>query len=316
MANLGLFVLLLILFYLLGKAADLVVGQVREIAKKLGIKIFFLGLLLGVFTTLPELTIGVNALINNVQEISLGNLLGGIMVLFGFILGVSLILNRKIKTDGQIKNFLPVLIYLFAPMLFGLDGKIGFIDGIILTLSYFLLLYYLYLLHKNSNPLHLELARNGRVLKNLFFVLFGLIVVVTLSNLIIRCTTILLTNFKIPGFLVGLILFSIGTNLPEIIVTIKSWLKNIKELSISNLIGSAMANILIIGIFSSIKIFSIEINLDYYILMFFLALILFCLLIFYKSKNELSRNEGIVLLLIYLLFLAGQIGFLTQLIIK
>ncbi len=303
---------IVLLFYLLGKSADLVIINIREIGKKLGIKIFFLGLLLGVFTSLPELTIGINALINDLGEVSLGNLLGGLMVLFGLILGISLILNRKIKTDGRIINFLPILIYLLLPLFFGLDGKIGSIDGIILIIAYLAMLYYLYLNNKNSSPIHFELFRNGKIIKDVFFIISGLILVIIFSNLIIRLTSILLHNFNIPGFLVGLILFSIGTNLPEIIVTVKSWRKNIKELSISNLIGSAMANVLIIGILSTIKIFPVTINFNYFILTFFLAILFLSLLIFYKTKKELSRTEGIVLICIYILFLAGQLGFLAK----
>lgn len=313
MVNLGIFTLILILFYLLGKAAELTIDSIKKIGKKLGIKIFFLGLLLGVFTSLPELAIGINTLINNVQEISLGNLLGGLMVLFGLILGISLILNRKIETDGRVINFLPILIYLILPVLFGLDGKIGFIDGIILVAAYFSLLYYLYKKHKNSNPIHFEFIRNGKILKDLFLVLLGLILIIVFSNLIVRLTAILLNNFDIPGFIIGLVLFSIGTNLPEIIVTIQSWRKNIKELSISNLVGSAMANILIIGIFSVIKTLSTEINLGYYMLLFFLFVLFLSLLVFYKTKKEFSRSEGIFLLCIYFLFLSSQLIFLVYL---
>ncbi|MBU1145954.1 hypothetical protein KKD80_00170 [Patescibacteria group bacterium] len=307
MTNFGIILALLVLFYLLGRAADLAILNIRKISEELNIKIFFLGLILGFFTSLPELAIGVNSIVSNVQEITLGNLLGGIMVLFGLILSISIILNRKISTDGKIFTFLPILMYLFLPMLLGLDGRIGIIDGIILIVVYLLAIYSLYLKHRNSTPIKLEIIKESKILKSIFVMITGLLLVVVLSNLIVRLTVILLGSFAIPAFFLGLILFSLGTNLPEIIVTVRSWKRHAKELSVSNLIGSAMANVLLIGIFASIKNIPVNLNLSYYLLILFTAALFAVLLIFYKTGRQFTRQEGFALLGVYVLFLISQI---------
>lgn len=306
MINLGIIFLLLVLFYLLGRSADLAILNIRKISEELNIKIFFLGLILGFFTSLPELTIGINSIVSNIQEITLGNLLGGIMVLFSLILSISIILNRKISTDGKIFTFLPILLYLFLPLFLGLDGRIGIIDGIILIVVYLLTIYSLYLKHRNSIPIKLEIIKESKILKSIFVMIIGLLLVVVLSNLIVRLTVILLGNFAIPAFLLGLILFSLGTNLPEIIVTVRSWKRHAKELSVSNLIGSAMANVLLIGIFSSIKNIPVDLNLSYYLLILFTAALFVVLLIFHKTGRQFTRQEGFILLGVYALFLISQ----------
>lgn len=308
--NLLILLVILALFYLLGKAADLVIYNVRTIGEKLGIKIFFLGLILGLFTSLPELTIGVNAIISQAPTISLGNLLGGIIVLFGLVLGISLILNRRVKTDGKMSSILPIIGYIFFPLILGLDGQIGFGEGVAIIGLYFVLIYYLYLQNKNHKFAGWRLWRNGG-LKNFFFMLLGLALVIIFSSLIIRFSLILIRDLNLKPFVVGLLLFAIGTNLPEIIVTVRSWRRNVRELSLSNLVGSAMANIVILGFFSVIRPMPVTTSLSYFILIFFIFLISLFFLIFYKTGKQLTRNEGIILMAIYFAFVLVEVYFLT-----
>jgi cation:H+ antiporter len=314
MIDLLFFLLLLLLFYLLGKAADLVVLNTRQIGEKLGIKIFFLGLILGLLTSLPELSIGINSIINNIEEVSLGNLLGGIIVLLGLILGLSIILNRKISTDGKISHFLPIAVFLILPLFLGLDGLLNYFDGILIIIIYVALIAFLYSWNKNLHFITLEIIRNGKILKNVFYSIAGVITVIILSNLIVRLTSSLLKDIYIPELLLGLILFSIGTNLPEIIVTLRSWQGHVKDLAISNLIGSAIANILIIGIFAIIVPLELKIDAVFIVLLIFMLILLSAVTLFYKTDKNFSRQEGLALLFIYFLFFACQIYLFSRLV--
>lgn len=306
MMNSGILLLIVILFYFLGRAADLIIVHLRKLGEALDIKIFFLGILLGFFTSLPEMALGVNAVINNISEVSLGNLLGGIVVLFGLILGAGSVLNRKISTDGKIKNFLPILIFIFLPLLLGLNGYLGFIDGVILIINYGLLALYLYFTNKGAGRVTVDIGTEKKTMRNIFLILLGLVIIIVTSNLIIKFSVLLLESFRISSFFIGLIVFSLGTNLPEIMVTLRSWRRHVKELSMSNLIGSAMANIFIIGILVVLKPLNIEVGLSYYLIMLFFALLFIFLLIFYKTDRSLTRKEGAVLIIIYFLFLFSQ----------
>lgn len=301
--------LLAVSFYLLGKSADLVVLNIREIGERLGIKMIFLGVILGFLTSLPELFLGVNAIISDVPDISFGNLLGGIVVLFGLILGISLVLNRQIKTNGEETDYAIVAMYVFFPLLMGLDGKLGPIDGIIIVAVYMLILYIFYMRQRNNNVFKLEIIRKNDIVKKCILILLGLVMLLIISSGIIKISIALLEGLNISFFLVGLLLFSIGTNLPEIIVAARSCKKNMQELSVSNLAGSAMANVMIIGIFSFISPIYPKINFSYYSLIFFIALLFVSFLYFYKTDKLLSRNEGYVLIFIYILFLIMQISF-------
>ena len=307
-------IILIILFYVLGRSADLAIFNLRKIADKLGIKIFFLGLILGFLTSLPELAIGIQSLINNVPSLSFGNLLGGVVMLLTLVVGLNLILNRQIETKNH-KTFIIILCYFFLPLILGLDGSINFFESLILIGFYFSLVAFLYYQNNRKNDRDSAVVRqkNSGTVKEIMLFLLGVTGVLLMSDLIIRFTLDLLAQLPISTFVVGLVIFSFGTNFPEITVAVKAWIKGIKQLSMSNLIGSAMANILILGVLSSIKSMTVRIDVSYYLLGIFSLLLFVVLFIFHRSHNTLSRREGLVLVAMYVAFVGIQIAFDTVL---
>ncbi|MBI2278810.1 MAG: sodium:calcium antiporter [Candidatus Brennerbacteria bacterium] len=300
----GLSIALIILFYLLGKSADLVVINVRRLGEALGVKIFSLGIVLGFLTSLPELAVGANSLLLNLRALSLGNLLGGIIVVFGLVLGVSVVMNRSIATNARAGSFLPVVIFIMAPLLLGADGAISRIDGAAIIIGYGLVLWYLL-----ARGPHEKFERHDTIrgiAGKTLFILIGIAAVLVLSHYIIQATLLLTRGLNISPFVIGLVLFSIGTNLPEIIVAIRSWRRNVEELSLSNLVGSAIANPAIVGIFALIKPFTAEVGPPYYLLLIFTLILLAVLNRFYETERRLTRLEGVALIVFYVLFVALQ----------
>lgn len=303
---------LIVSFYFLGKAADLIITNIRAIGEKLGIQIFFLGIILGILTSLPELFLGINAIVNGIQEVSLGNLLGGTIVLFGLVLGLSIFYNRRIKTNGSIMDFAFAFVYMLFPLFLGLDGKIGPIDAFILITVYIYLLYIFYIDQKKHN--HLEIcitSERDEILKKILMIVVGIFLVILISNVIMNLFVYALNGLNVSIFIIGLVMFSLGTNLPELVVALRSYHSKLSDLSMSNIIGSAISNIVIIGIFALFRPFKVEVNMSYYALIFFSILIYGSFLHFYRTDSALTRKEGLILIFIYLLFLVTQIFFLA-----
>jgi cation:H+ antiporter len=298
---------LIILFLILSKSADLIVLNLKKIGKKLGIKIFFLGIMLGIITSLPELAIGINSIIKGVPDISFGHLMGGNIVLLGLILSISIILNRKIKTNESSRPFLFTLIYLFLPLIFGLTGQLNIFSGLFLIVGYFVLMNYLYKDNKKKEWIVINIVSQDKTSKNLFYIMIGLLGVMISSELIVRTTLFILEDFNVSPFIVGLLFYSIGTNLPELTIALRSFKRKVEELSFSNLIGATMAHILILGVFSFIRPINMEINTSYYYLTIFSLIFFIVLYIFYRSDRLLSRKEGYALLFLYFVFVFGQI---------
>lgn len=298
---------LLFLFFVISKSADLIVLNLRKTGEKLGIKIFFLGMILGLMTTLPEIAIGINSAINGIPEISFGNMVGGIIILFGLILPISIILNRKVKTEKHTFLFSIILLFLLLPLILGLKGYLNYIDGIILISSYIVLVYLLYRKHRVTNSVKIEIVNRKEVGKYFMLIILGIIGLIISSNLIVETTIYLLKGYNISVFIIGLLLYSIGTNLPELIIAIRSFKRKVEDLSFSNLIGSAMGNSLAIGALSLAKTINVEVNSSYLFLTIFNFVFFIIFFIFYKTDRLLVRKEGIAIFLMYLLFLFGQI---------
>jgi len=302
---------LVVSFYILGKSADLVVVNVKAIGEKLGVQIFFLGMLVGFLTSLPELFLGINAVVGGIQEVSLGNLLGGIIVLFGFVLGISIFYNRRIKTNGQIMDFAFAFIYMLFPLFLGLDGNIGFVDAMILISVYIYLIYIFYIDQKKHNHLKESVKKEGNnILKKISHIMIGIVLVVVMSNVIMKLFISLLSGLKFSVFIIGLIMFSLGTNLPELAVSVRSSQRKATDLSLSSIIGSAISNIVIIGMLALLRPFDVKVDMSYYMLIFFTILIFACFLQFYRTDSVLTRKEGAALMLIYFSFLISQVIFL------
>ena len=153
----------------------------------------------------------------------------------------------------------------------------------------------------------IKIFKKDNISKKILLIIIGLVGLILFSELIVRATLFLLKDYNISTFIVGLLIFSVGTNLPELIIAVRSFKRKVEELSFSNLIGSAMGNVLMIGILSSLKTIKIEVDYSYVFLLIFSFVFFTILYIFYKTDKLLSRSEGLVLLFLYLFFVSGQI---------
>lgn len=295
-------ILLLALFAALGGLAELTVKHIKHLGAILKIRLFVFGLLLGIITSLPELSLGINATINQVAPLSVGNLIGGIMVMLGLILGVSILLNRKIKTDGRLAGVIPALLVIIAPIFLGLNGRYGVTDGLIMIGLYIGLIAYLYRLNRLDHQSRINIAIHGRPGKSIMLAIGGTIGILIVSHYIVEITIQLLEYITISKLALGLIVFSIGTNLPEISIALISWRKKSSELSLSHLLSSSFTNVLILGVLAFLKPITFNIDATYWVTAIFMALILICFAWFYKSNKKMDRREGLILLALYILF--------------
>lgn len=298
-------IILFFLFALLGLSAEIVVRSIKYLAGVLKIKLFAFGILLGIITTLPELSVGINATLDGVAGLSVGNLFGGIVLMLGFILGCSLILNRQVETDGNLKLVIPQIFVIFAPIFLGLDGIFNQIDGLVMIGLYAGLIYYLYRANHSFSGETIALIEKNKIAHALIFSLLGIIAVLVVSHYIVNTTEKILEYWQVSKVLVGILIFSIGTNLPEVSIAITSWRKKTSELSLSHLLSSAFTNILVLGLLAATRPINFNVTTNYYILIIFLGLVLSLFSLFYYSGKKMERIEGVILVISYLLFITA-----------
>jgi len=301
--------ILLLCFAGLAKAADLAVAHVRGLGKKLGLSSFALGILLGFFTSAPELFIGINSTIRGISGVSFGNLMGGIVVLFTLVAGVSAVFHRDIDTTHAVSGwrFLPIGLFFLAPLLFMRDGIIREWEGVILILLYGAVLYYLSRLDERQ-LFHVELESGEESERNIGVAVGALVAVMGLAAIIVRVSAILLAQFGISPFLAGVVLFALGTNLPELMVSLQAARKHAASLSLGNLTGSAAANVLIVGALSLLKpmtVMSVPLLIPITVS---LVTIIIAFALLARSDGRLTRQEGVLLVTLYLITLFGEIA--------
>ena len=229
-------------------------------------------------------------------------------MLFGLILGISAFVNRGIKTDGKFSSAIPFALCAISPVLLGFDGRISQLDGIALIILYFFVIYHAKTTAENSIDSPKAAVSKKGMVKIFFAVMAGIILLIIFSTAIMNFTLLLFNGLNVSKMLIGVVVFSLGTNLPEVAVTVRAWKKHAQELSMSNIIGSALANIFIIGVLAFMRPFRIETNASYIAIAAFLAAILALFVYFYETNRKFSRKEGFVLFSFYAFFIIAQIS--------
>lgn len=293
-------------FFLLWLGAGLIIRAIDQISKKINLSSFSLSFfVLGLLTSIPELALGINAIINGTPEIFVGNLIGGAVALLLLVIPSLAIFGDGIKISHQLdeKNLIFSLLVVIAPVFFIADNLITRTEGVFLILIYGILVYFIEkkkgLLERVKEDLF---SKETHILEDLGKTILGVVIVFLTSRFIVNQTIVYSQALKIPLFLVSVIFLSIGTNLPELSLAIRSIVSKKKEIAFGDYLGSASANSFLFGFLTLIN--GRRINVSHYSKIT-LILGLFSFLLFYlfsRSKNEISKEEGKILLLTYLLF--------------
>lgn len=328
MMILSILFLALVFFVILSKGADLLVGNLRALTDKTKIHPILLGTILGLLTTMPEFMVGINALRQDVPAVSLGNIWGGIIVILALILGLSIFLQREIKTDGHLLVILPSFVFILLSLFLGLKGSFHYYDGLLLLAFYLILIYFDYLSgghYQKDKSVEQAILTTELAPKKIkrwenhwlywrrelsietWWAVIGLFMLSVSSYALMELTSMAMEIFSLPPFLVGVLIFAIGTNLPEITVMIRALKSKSGDLSFGHLIGSAVSNILVLALLSMMMPIVVVQSWAFYILIIFIVLTLSAVAIFYVSDKKFQRWEGMVLLGFYLLFVAYQL---------
>lgn len=298
-------------FFVIWYGAGLMIRSVNHFAHKLNLSSFAVSFfVLGLLTSIPEFFVGVSSIIDQTPEIFVGNLLGGILVLFLFIIPLLAIFGNGIVLDHQLdkKNLLFALTTAIAPSFLLADKKISFFEALFLIIIYCALIYTIEkrktLLEKIQDQLF---VKKNHIFYYFFNLVLGLIMVVFASKFLVDKTVYFSQLINISPFVVSVIILALGTNLPELSVAVRAVVGKEKGIAFGDYLGSAVANSFLIGILTLFNGGQVVIA-DHFIRPFiftFIGLVLF--FIFTRSRNDLSRQEGLVLLFGYIIFLISEI---------
>ena len=282
-----------------------------DISFKLSIPKIIIGMTVVSFaTSAPELIVSLNATLDGLPNFAIGNVLGSNIANIGLVLGIITIIypislkQRFYNTDFPLLIISTVLFYYVIYT----ENQISRVEGIILVIAITIILFYLFFFQKNDQSDFSEELDKDKIsiFKSFLYILFSGSLLWLGSETLIKSSISVANKLEISERIISITMVAIGTSVPELAASIVASLKKQNDLSIGNLIGSNIFNLLVvIGITSSIiPINGIDksiINND------MLWVVLFSVIIFplaYLGKrNVLTRKKGIILLALYLIFI-------------
>ena len=296
------------LLMLTGGAEALVEGSLR-LASRLGLNPLVAGLTIVAFgTSCPELGVSMSAVINDVSNVAIGNVLGSNVANAFLILGIGALIKPFRANIALVRIEIPFLfaINIIAIVMAIASGTLSKGFGLIGLSMFGAYIFYLY--KSRANPAYCLDQEDARqtgqnhkkgVLFEITLSILGLMALVYGSDTFLKGALHLGHLMNVPELFIGLTLAAIGTSLPEIAATVSAARRGTGDVIIGNVIGSNLANLcLVLGLTSLVKPVAIEeIVLTRDFPMVFLSTV--TLLLIVVKKSPIKRWQGLVLLLGY-----------------
>ena len=296
---------------LLSQGGDLLTKSSVDISLKLSIPKIIIGMTIVSFaTSAPELIVSLNATLNGLPNFAIGNVLGSNIANIGLVLGIITIIYPITLKQRFYNTDFPLLLIstgLFYYIIYT-GNQISRNEGFVLVILIILILSYLFFYQRNNaDEFSDELNKNNiSIYKSFLYIFFSGSLLWLGSETLIKSAISVANKFEISERIISITMVAIGTSIPELAASVVASLKKQNDLSIGNLIGSNIFNLLVvIGITSSIiSINGIEDGLIYNDMLW---VVLFSIIIlplaYMKRRNVLTRKKGIMLLVLYLIFI-------------
>ncbi len=260
-------------------------------------------------TSAPELIVSINAALDGFPDLALGNVVGSNIANLGLVLAIIIILgNIDVRKAFYITDW-PVMMaatFLVIGFLY-FDGALQRHEGGIMLL--FLFLFLIFLLRFQKTAVIDDAREDDKPLalyKALLFLGLGGAALWGGSELLVMGAVGMATFYEVSERIIGITVVSVGTSIPELAASIIAVVKKEKSISVGNLIGSNIFNLLaVLGITSLIQpIYVIDQGLLTNDIWWMLGISFLILpLVFFPKGLRLGWRDGLILLFFYSLFL-------------
>ena len=296
---------------LLSHGGDLLTKSSVDISLKFSVPKIIIGMTIVSFaTSAPELIVSLNATLDGFSNFAIGNVLGSNIANIGLVLGIiTIIYPISLKQRFYTSDFPLLLIStcIFYFIIFT-GNQISRPEGFVLIFSITAILIYLFIYQKKSISEFSDNFDRSKISisKSFLHIILSGFLLWLGSETLIKSAISVATQFEISQRVISITMVAIGTSIPELAASVVASLKKQNDLSIGNLIGSNIFNLLVvIGITSSISpIYGIENSTIYndmlWVVLFSVIILPLALV---GRKSVLTRIKGIMLLALYLIFI-------------
>ena len=304
-------ILLVVGFVILIKGADIFVDGASSIAGNFKVSKMLIGLTIVAFgTSAPEFAVSVKSLMNHSGDIVLGNVIGSNILNILLILGASSMFHSLNVTNNTVKKELPIVLLittLFSVLLLDnlfdnkLTNSFSRSDGIVLLLFFMVFIYYLISMARKKID-NDDSTDYMKMPKAIAFTLVGIISIIMGSNLVVDNAKDIALLIGISEKMIALTVIALGTSLPELVTSITATRKGEYDIALGNIVGSNIFNIgMVIGV--PIALFGGISRITFsYIDLIVMIVSAFLLFIFSYNDRKITRKEGFVFLILFIIY--------------
>lgn len=275
-----------------------VVDSASLIAKKLGMSELIIGLtIVAIATSAPEFAVTITAAINGQSSISVGNVVGSNIFNLGIILGL-VALFRPIHVSKKLlyRDGALLLGTSFLLLFFFRDLRLSFSEGILLFLT---LIIYMIVLIRHKEDVAEEISEEvpDGVFKwwDIPKLIVGVAIIIISADYLVVGASNIARVMGLSEWMIGITIVAAGTSVPELATSMVALYKRKDGLSIGNLIGSDLFNMLgVLGVASIIRPLPIAEN--EYTSIILLAITISVIVFFMRTRWKISKIEAIFLI--------------------
>jgi len=304
------YLLLLLGLLLLFVSGKYLVDSSVSIARLLRIPTMIIGLTVVAFgTSAPELLVSLQAAFRGYPEIAMGNVVGSNISNILLVLAITAMIfpipvpEKSVKLDWPVLMFVSLLLFIFS-----LNGSLSRLEG-----SVFLILLASYIgyavIQARNNPYissedpGKKPAMKGWVAGMVFLVsctglAFG-------ADLLVKNAAVIAGNLGISQRVISITMVAVGTSIPELATSVIAALKKETDISVGNIMGSNIMNILsVLGFTSIVGDIDVDVAIARFDIPWMLAITLVLLfLMLPAARSRITRWEGAFMIVIYLLYI-------------
>lgn len=290
-------------FFMLVKGADWFVEGASGIADRFGIPQLIIGLtIVAMGTSAPEAAVSITAALKGSADITIGNIVGSNILNILIILGISSIIVPLAVSKSVLRREIPFMTAVTVLLFWlGVDGKIGFLDGVVLSLIFLFYLGWLFFTARKDKEADMAAVEKTSLWKSLLGTGAGLVLIIAGSHAAVDGASNMAEILGMSERFIGLTIVALGTSLPELVTSVSAARRGNADIAIGNIVGSNIFNILfVVGI--SALITPVPFSVGFYIDIVTAVSACILLLCLSVQHHKLSRTGGIVLVAAYILY--------------
>ena len=284
------------------------VDGAKDLALRMGVTPFVVGLTIVAFgSSSPEAVTSILSADN--PDIIIGNIVGSNIANVGLAIGLAAVITPLIGKYEVIRfELITMLVAVAAVTLLSLSGVLGFYEGIVLIAALIVFVFLVYRIKKGTGEGEaLEKNMDISVPKCIAMVVVGLLALYFGADVFVDGAVHLAGELGVSELLIGLLVVAVGSSLPELCICLVAAYKGENEIVISNIVGSVIFNsFFALGLGAMVTSIPISDSLITFHMpvMLILSVILFVMI---RTKNSITRPMGVVLLSIYVAYVAMMI---------